>query len=390
MGKVRFIDCIELVGNSCKQFDGTKKYISTGAVSGSAINESKVELVDYETKPSRANLVVESGDILFAKMQATEKTLPIDGVLSENIYSTGFFAVKAKEKLLSNRCLYYLLTSSSFLTQKDENCSGATQKAINNAGLAKITINIPDISEQQKLVQELDAVSELITLRRQQIEQLDMLVQSRFYEMFGDPKANPHSYDIVSFADCIEYMGDIGSNGANQVVVDHLDMKDDEDYALMVRFLNFTKNDFTKDVKYISKEAYDFFKKSQIFGGELIICKIGSAGQNYIMPYLNRPVSLGLNQIMVRVNSKIEMLYLYQYLHTQYGEILIDGCINGAVTKSITKTELKKIPVMLPPKNEQMKFVSFVEEISRLKNEIMVGLTTLEELKKSLMQRYFG
>ena len=83
-------------------------------------------------------------------------------------------------------------------------------------------------------------------------------------------------------------------------------------------------------------------------------------------------------------------MYLYQYLHTQYGEILIDGCINGAVTKSITKTELKKIPVMLPPKNEQMKFVSFVEEISRLKNEIMVGLTTLEELKKSLMQRYFG
>ena len=60
-------------------------------------------------------------------------------------------------------------------------------------------------------------------------------------------------------------------------------------------------NDFTNNVKYISKESYDFFKKSKLFGGELIICKIGSAGLNYVMPNLNRPVSLGLNQIMVRL-----------------------------------------------------------------------------------------
>ena len=165
----------------------------------------------------------------------------------------------------------------------------------------------------------------------------------------------------------IEYMGDIGSNGANKVIVNHLDMKDEEDYAMMVRFTNFTKNDFEDDVKFVSKEAYDFFKKSQIFGGELIICKIGSAGQNYVMPYLDRPVSLGLNQIMVRIKDIILMPYLYQYLHTDYGELLISGCINGAVTKTITKTELKKIPVMLPPMELQKKFVDFVIQVDKSK-----------------------
>ena len=219
---------------------------------------------------------------------------------------------------------------------------------------------------------------------------LDDLIRARFVEMFGDARENPNGYTRVTFIDIVEYMGDFGSNGANKVVVDHLDMKDEEDYAMMVRFTNFTKNDFADDVKYISKEAYDFFKKSQIFGGELIICKIGSAGQNYVMPYLNRPVSLGLNQIMVRIKDNILMPYLYQYLHTDYGEFLISGCINGAVTKTITKTELKKIPVMLPPIELQNQFADFVRAVDKSKVAIQKALDKTQMLFDSLMQEYFG
>ena len=124
-------------------------------------------------------------------------------------------------------------------------------------------------------------------------------------------------------------------------------------------------------MKYISKDAYDFFKKSQIFGGELIFCKIGSAGQNYVMPFLNRPVSLGLNQIMVRIKDRILMPYLYQYLHTDFGEYLISGCINGAVTKTITKTELKKIPVMLPPMRLQEEYATFINKVDKSKFRII-------------------
>ena len=247
-----------------------------------------------------------------------------------------------------------------------------------------------NIDAQKKIVEQLDGIALVIDKRKKQFDALDELIKARFVEMFGDARKNPNKYDTVSFIDIVEYMGDIGSNGANKVVVDHLDMKDKEDYAMMVRFTNFTKNDFTDDVKYVSKEAYDFFKKSQIFGGELIICKIGSAGQNYVMPYLNRPVSLGLNQIMVRIKDNILMSYLYQYLHTDYGEFLISGCINGAVTKTITKTELKKIPVMLPPMELQREFVAFVEQVDKSKAVIEKSLKELETLQASLMQKYFS
>ena len=248
---------------------------------------------------------------------------------------------------------------------------------------------IPPKAKQHIIINKLDKIETLCSLCKNKINNLDLLVKSRFVEMFGEPRSNPNSYRIAPFETIVEYMGDIGSNGANKVVVEHLDMKDEEDYALMVRFLNFTKNDFTNDVKYISKESYEFFKKSKLYGGELIICKIGSAGLNYVMPNLNRPVSLGLNQIMVRINNTVLMPFLYQYLHTEYGEYLISGCINGAVTKSITKTELKKIPVLLPPLSSQQRFADFVAQVDKQRLKVQKSLEKLETLKKSLMQEYF-
>lgn len=260
----------------------------------------------------------------------------------------------------------YLCYSLMFY-KVDGMVNGATRQKLTQAAMRKMKIPSRSMNEQLHIVDELNRILKIKEQRQQELTLLDDIIKARFVELFGDARENPNGYDMIPFIDIVEYMGDIGSNGANKVVVDHLDMKDEEDYAMMVRFTNFTKNDFSNDVKYISKEAYDFFKKSQIFGGELIICKIGSAGQNYVMPYLNRPVSLGLNQIMVRIKDNILMPYLYQYLHTDYGEFLISGCINGAVTKTITKTELKKIPVMLPPMELQEKFVDFVYQVDKSK-----------------------
>lgn len=284
--------------------------------------------------------------------------------------------------------LYYFLLSLK--TYVDSIGRGVAQNNINMSILKSIKIPMPSIETQRKNAYKLDEVSRLIDLCNNTLKKFDTLVKSRFVEMFGEPRSNPNSYRIAPFETIVEYMGDIGSNGANKVVVEHLDMKDEEDYALMVRFLNFTKNDFTNDVKYISKESYEFFKKSKLYGGELIICKIGSAGLNYVMPNLNRPVSLGLNQIMVRINNTVLMPFLYQYLHTEYGEYLISGCINGAVTKSITKTELKKIPVLLPPLSSQQRFADFVAQVEKQKATVQQSIDKLEILKKSLMQEYFG
>ena len=195
--------------------------------------------------------------------------------------------------------------------------------------------------------------------------------------MFGDPIINQHQFSFVPFHGVMERCVDIGSNGANEVVVANLDMKDTEDYALLIRTMNFTSNDFINKVKYISEEAYNFFKKSKVYGGEIIFNKIGSAGQNFIMPNLNRPVSLGLNQIMITTKN-INTVYLFHYLNTTYGKHQINSRVQGAVTKSIQKTELKKIPIMYPTISLQNSFADFVKQIDKSSFVMQKDLEKLE------------
>ena len=269
--------------------------------------------------------------------------------------------------------------------------TGSAMPNIQKSTIQKFQLKIhDDLTTQKNISTMLDKCNELIEKYKKMLEKYDTLIKSRFIEMFGDPDTNPKGWEIVPFSEVIEYMGDIGSNGANQTIVAHLDMTSTENYALMVRFLNFTNNDFTNDVKYISEANYNFFKKSKIYGGELIFCKIGSAGLNYIMPFLNRPVSLGLNQIMTRVNDKIKMAYLYQYLNSDYGKYLISQRVQGAVTKSITKTALKEMPIVLPPLSLQNQFAAFVQQIDKSKFAVQKSLEKAETLYKSLMQKYFN
>lgn len=191
-----FTDLISFVGEAPKKFDGYKKYVSTGAVNGNIIESDDIELVNYSSRPSRANLVACSGDILFAKMAETEKTLLLDDETEKNIYSTGFCAIRAKENIIEPKALYYLLGSSLFLNQKNTNSSGATQRAITNTGLSKIRIKLPTMEKQREFYGIMDKVVNSIELRKKQLGYFDELTKSLFIEMFGDPINNSKNLPI--------------------------------------------------------------------------------------------------------------------------------------------------------------------------------------------------
>ena len=100
MIKRNILECMTLVGKAPSHYEGAKTYVSTGAVDCDHIDYKQTEQVTYDTRPSRANLSVTSGDILFAKMYGTKKTLRINDVMAKYLFSTGFCAVRANESLL--------------------------------------------------------------------------------------------------------------------------------------------------------------------------------------------------------------------------------------------------------------------------------------------------
>ena len=185
---MRLLDICEISRQKVNQFDSEKKYIATGDVNNNEI--TSYTNVTFEDRPSRANQIAIKDEILIAKMQNTIKVLKIDNNTQNNIYSTGFFIIKAKKGVVPDY-LYWLFNSKKFNYQKDKNCKGATQKAINNIGLSKINVkDIPNTDEQNKIVNRLNTIHSVINMKKIQLKKLDELIKSQFVEMFGNVHLN--------------------------------------------------------------------------------------------------------------------------------------------------------------------------------------------------------
>ena len=380
----KFLDCISVVGTTPSRFQGTKKYVSTGAVAANEINESEVVEVTYEERPSRANLSAEAGDILFAKMQGTRKTLLLDSETEENIYSTGFYAVRANPEVITTECLYYLVDSELFLAQKDKNCSGATQKAITNGGLAKIEIRVPPLSEQGILTDKLRYLTQLIDDKKKQLNLFDEVIKSRFIEMFGEPESNPMHWAMLPLGDCLTVLGGYA-------------FKSEEFKAYgvpVLRIGNINTGVFSPtNMVYWAKDA--LLERYQVLPGDLVISLTGTVGKD---DYGNVCI-LGNAYPMYYLNQRNAKLVLGESLNKHYlSELLkftqikkkLTGISRGVRQANISNRDILNLVVPLPPIELQTQFSEFVEQTDKSKFEIQQSLEKLEVLKKSLMQQYFG
>jgi type I restriction enzyme S subunit len=144
-------------------------------------------------------------------------------------------------------------------------------------------------------------------------------------------------------------LSDFSANGSYASIAENFTLLDEVDYAYMVRSTDLEKSDFVNNVKYVSKHSYDFLDKSKLFGGEVLINKIGSPGRVYLMPKLNRPVSLGMNLFMLRLNKKenISEKFLWTYLNTEFGQKIIKRKVNGTVPLTIDKVAVKSLYIPL-------------------------------------------
>lgn len=282
---------------------------------------------------------------------------------------------------------YHLFSVMDWLKKANRAVMGST---LNKATLGEISVTVPSLNEQHKIAMVMDKITNLIFKRRQQMDKLDEMIKSRFVEMFGDPAVNPKGWKMDQLGTYMTTLTDFSANGSYELLDSHVVMYDEPNYAVMIRTTDLESGDFVNGVKYIDQSAYELLSKSKLYGGELIMNKIGSAGKIYIMPHIDKPASLGRNAFMFRFDKRINMTFLYALLTSDYGTAEIQQYVRGAVTKTITKAGTKAIRIMVPPIELQNQFSTFVDQTKKIRNTISRSLKQLETLKRLLMQEYFG
>lgn len=158
----------------------------------------------------------------------------------------------------------------------------------------------------------------------------------------------------------LELLTDYHANGSYSLLKNHVKLQLDPNYALMVRAVDLQKSNFNNDVRYVSESAYNFLRKTKIYGNELIIDKIGNAGEVYLMPELNRPVTLGMNLFLLRLKKDVDSKFAYIFLNSKYGKLSIYRRVTGTTPLSIDKASVRSVPIPIFSITEQQKVANLV------------------------------
>lgn len=246
--------------------------------------------------------------------------------------------------VINNKYLYWFLRGNTiFLNSLGR---GATFKEISKSIVSEIEINIPSIMQQKKVVENLEKLNGIISIRKQELQLLDQLVRGRFVELFGDIISNEKGWETDIWSNVLKIV-----NGKNQKAV----KSEDGEYLICG-----SGGAMGRATEYLTNE------------NSVIIGRKGSINKPLLMreKYWNVDTAFGIEP-----NTKyINVDYLYMFCVFFNFEKL-----NKAVTiPSLTKTDLLNIEMPIPNILLQNQFADFAHQVDKSKFGHLSMLTTIK------------
>ncbi len=206
------------------------------------------------------------------------------------------------------------------------------------------------------------------------------------------PYKLPENWCWTRLGNYVDYVTDYVANGSFASLKANVSIFKDENYALMVKTQDFA-NGFTKSLTYTDKHGYDFLSKSTLHGGELILSNIGSVGKVFRVPYFNRPMTLASNSVMVKCHNNRDYDWMYYFLLSPIGFEELKSITTGTAVPKFNKTDLKTIPLPVPPLAEQQRIVDRIEslfaKLDEAKERAQAVVDSFETRKAAILHKAF-
>lgn len=324
---------------------------------------------------------VKAGDFLLSNSMSFGRPyiLKIDGCIHD-----GWLVLRDKNVCFDKHFLYYNLSSPVTYEKFKSMAVGGVVNNLNTEMVKNLYIAFPPLEEQRRIASILDKVTDLIAKRRSQLEKLDLLVKSRFVEMFGDPVKNPKNWNILP----LKLLGEC-KNGMNfhsdnfGVKIRCLGVSDFKDLSIIndvSQLPTISLNEIPND-NYLLKNGDIVFVRSN--GNKNLV------GRSIVVYPNNTLTTFSGFCIRFRIlNSEVSSSYLLRVFKTESIRKKIVG--RGANIQNLNQKILFELNIPVPPLSLQKQFANFVEQTETTKSTIQQSLETLETLKKALMQEYFA
>lgn len=379
MGRYKLGEICEIVSGSTPEtgvaeyWDGNVKWITPAEIDDESyiISDSVRKITELAVKKTGLSSFP-AGTVILSSRAPIGK-VAIAGC--EMYCNQGFKNLICSEKI-NNRYLYWFLKGNTeYLNSLGR---GATFKEISKQIVSAIEIDVPDISRQVEVVYQLEKVSKIIQLRKQQLQKLDELVKARFIELFGDiTETVPLSYYISALSAGKSLAGE--EECSNKVL---------KTGAATYDYFDPTQ------IKNLPVD-YEPQEEHRVNTGDVIISRMNTSELVGAAAYVwEAPECTYLPDRLWRAEIKDTAcpIFVWQVLIQSSTKESIRRIASGTSgsMKNISKPGLLGIRVKKVPLELQQQFAAFVDQVDKSKFVVQKALDEAQTLFDSLMQQYFG
>lgn len=384
-----WIECS--IGDLCSTisdtYKGNDEYVVL--VNTSDVLEGKVlnhETVANKNLKGQFKKTFKRDDILYSEIRPANKRFAyIDFENTSNyIASTKLMVLRHNEKVLPEY-LFALLKSNYVIAELQhlaETRSGTFPQITFSSELAPMKVFLPDKDTQKRIVSILSSIEQKIDknneINNNLLQQLDTL-----YDEFSHRK-NWATVIINDIAEKVA-MGPFGSNIKVSTFVSK---------GVPIISGNHLRGYFLEEpsFNYITEEHAQRLKNSLVYPKDIVFTHAGNIGQVAMIPDDCRFPMYVLSQRQFYLRCDTEKAipeYVVLFFHSKQGQHELLSYANQTGVPSIAQpaTNLKKIPLKLPPIDEQRQWLQVVSPIIKLYQSNVYENEHLSSVRDSLLPK---
>jgi type I restriction enzyme S subunit len=351
--------CVEKIQTISPKDDYNIEYVDI-----SSIDNQEKKIVSYQTihskdAPSRAKQILKKNDILVSTVRPNLNAVAINQIESKNVVvgSTGYCVLRCTKDIDVNYLFNYC-KSNAFINRLVKLAKGASYPAVSNLEVKNSKIPLPPLETQKQIAKTLNIAAELLAMRKQQLAELDNLIKSTFYKMFGDPITNEKGWELVSFTDVLILQRGFDLPVQNRVTSGKVPV-------------------------YGSNGILDFHNEPKIKNGGVITGRSGTIGKVFYTFSDYWPLNTTLFSVDIKGNNIIFLAYLLQFYN-------LGRFCSGTGVPTLNRNIVHNEKIYKIPLNKQNQFAEIVTKIEQQKVLVQKAIDETQYLFDSLMSEYFG
>ncbi len=360
--------------------------ISKNAQAGNKYLQLCDNFVDDEDVVAIKGNIIPSNTIVFAKIGEAVKLNRRAITETSCLVDNNVMGIAPDESEMSLDYFYYFMRNFKMETLAES----TTVPSVRKSRLEELKIQVPTLDIQEIICKKLNSTERIMVKRRQQLEELDMLIKARFVELFGDPNTNPHSYPTAEFGTVLIVEP---QNGLYKPQSDYVTDGNGIPILRIDGFYNGKVTDFRTLKRLICSE--EDIKQYELHENDIVINRVNSIeylGKCGLIQGLVEKTVFESNMMRLHVDeSKLNPCYISHFLCSQYiYQQILKRAKKSVNQASINQKDVQSFVICIPPIELQTQFADFVTQVDKLKVEVQKSLDKLQMLFDSLMQRYFG